>query len=99
MLALLGKPRGRPPRRDACVSAMTSAPAEGTPAAKRQVPVIPLTVAEMRHLLNEIIWKPLHSVAFALYWSTYRRYKPPLAMRSHYRKRGAEPPEFEQVRL
>jgi len=69
---------------------MTSAmaegtPAEGTPAAERQVPVIPLTVAEMRHLLNEIVWKPLHSVAFALYWSTYRRYKQALAMRSHYR--------------
>lgn len=26
-------------------------------------------------------------------------YKQALAMRSHYRKRGAEPPEFEQVRL
>jgi hypothetical protein len=32
-------------------------------------------------------------------WSVYRRHKQALAKRSHYLKRGAEPPQFSQLRL
>ena len=65
----------------------------------RLVPVIPLTVPEIRKLLDELVWNRRHCPAFVLYWSAYRRYKQALAMRSHYLKRGAQPPQFEQLRL
>ena len=65
----------------------------------RLVPVITLTVPEIRKLLDELVWKRRRCPAFVLYWSAYRRYKQALAMRSHYLKRGAEPPQFQQLRL
>lgn len=99
LLGLAGKALGRPAKPRDHNSAMSFPLPEQVPAARRQVPVIPVTVPEMRRLLNEIVWHPQHSAAFVLYWSTYRRYKQALAKCSHYRKRDAEPPEFEQVRL
>jgi hypothetical protein len=65
----------------------------------RLVPVIPLTVPEIRKLLDELVWNRRRCPAFVLYWSAYRRYKQALAMRSHYLKRGADPPQFEHLRL
>jgi hypothetical protein len=63
------------------------------------VPAIPLTVPEIRRLLNGLLWSVTQPMAFVLHWSHWRRYKQALAMRSHYRKRGADPPPFQQVRL
>jgi hypothetical protein len=96
---IIGQPLGRPPHCGNPVSAMSSAPTDVVPAVHRPVPVIPLTVPEIRRLLNEVVWHQRHSMEFTLYWSIYRRYKQALAKRSHYRKRGAEPPEFQQLRL
>lgn len=65
----------------------------------RLVPVVPVSVPELRRILafhwfNDPV-RPDHFWQ----WSTYRRYKQALAQRSHYKKRGAIPPEFEQLRL
>ena len=65
----------------------------------RTVPVIPLTVPEIRRMLGGLLWSVTQSAAFVLHWSNFRRYKQALAMRSHYRRRGADPPTFQQVRL
>ena len=65
----------------------------------RLVPVVPFSVPELRRILA-FHWlnHPL-SPDFFWHWSTYRRYKQALAKCTHYKKRGAIPPEFEQVRL
>jgi len=63
------------------------------------VPVIPLTVPEIRRLLDELVWNKRRCPAFVLHWSVYRRYKQALAKRSHYLKRGAAPPQLSQLRL
>ena len=65
----------------------------------RLVPVVRLSVPEIRRLLNGIVFAPFQSREHTLHWSLWRRYKQALAMRSHYRKRGAAPPTFKQVRL
>ncbi|MBI4499252.1 MAG: helix-turn-helix domain-containing protein [Chloroflexi bacterium] len=69
------------------------------PEGGRSVPAIPLTVPEVRRLLNGLLWHVTQPAAFVRHWSDFRRYKQALAMRCHYRKRGADPPPFEQVRL
>jgi Homeodomain-like domain len=109
--ALAGRVMGRPPRSRRCLrlcplpplSAMTSLQGGSTPCEcttpTRLVPVIPLTVPELRRLLDELIWNRRRCPAFVLHWSVYRRYKQALAKRSHYLKRGAEPPQFLQLRL
>lgn len=96
---LTGKMLGRPSRSEADISATTFSNQIDQPCAYRLVPAIELTVPETRRLLNELILDRRHCAAFALYWSAYRRYKQALAKRSHYRKRGAEPPQFLQLRL
>jgi Winged helix-turn helix len=77
-------------------SAIAPVPAEPS---GRLVPAISLTVPEVRRLLNILAPRVSHSVEFMLHWSHYRRYKQALAMLAHHRKRGAEPPVFDQVRL
>jgi Homeodomain-like domain len=74
-------------------------PDEQGAAPEHTVPAIPLTVPEIRRLLNGLLWSVTQPVAFVLHWSHWRRYKQALAMRSHYRRRGADPPPFQQVRL
>jgi hypothetical protein len=65
----------------------------------RLVPVVPISVPELRHLLT-VHWHPDPvSPGFFWHWSIWRRYKQALAMRSHYQKRGAAPPDFAYVRL
>ncbi len=99
---LTGKVLGRPfnqPSLEANISAMTFSNEVCQPCAHRLVPAIRLTVPEIGRLLNELIWNRRHCAAFALYWSAYRRYKQALAKRSHYLRRGARPPQFQQVRL
>lgn len=96
---LTGKLLGRPPHPEADISAMTFRDDICQPTVHRLVPAIDLTVPEIRRLLNELVWDRRHCRAFALHWSAYRRYKQALAKRSHYIKRGAAPPTFQQVRL
>lgn len=65
----------------------------------RLVPVVPISVPELRRILASH-WLT-HPVSPDFFWhgSTWRRYKQALAMRSHYQKRGITPPEFEHLRL
>ena len=92
-----GRPLGRPPRaRCRGDSAMLS---DQTDASTRLVPVVPLSVPEVRRIFNHLAaMAPGKSDQF-WHWSTYRRYKQALAMRSQYAKRRAKPPDFEYLRL
>jgi Homeodomain-like domain len=63
------------------------------------VPVVPMSIAELRRILIFHWFSDPVSPAFFWHWSTYRRYKQALAIRSHYEKRGEKPPEFDHVRL
>ena len=56
LLGLSGQAVGWPPRRGKRVSAMLSEPPAEGPAAQPPVPVIPLTIPEIRRLLNELVW-------------------------------------------
>lgn len=96
---LLGKAIGRPAVQVGAVSAIGFSTQPPVPSSGRMVPVVPLSVPEIRRLLNELVWNPLRSATFVLRWSTYRRYKQALAKRAHYRKRKSAPPEFQQLRL
>lgn len=97
LAGLLGKPVGRPARKAS--PSLLSAMRLSWEALSRLVPVIALTVPEIRRLLNRVVWPQQPAPAHALHWSTYRRYKQALAKQSHYRKRGATPPPFQQLRL
>jgi hypothetical protein len=66
---------------------------------RRLVPAVPLSVAEIRRLLERLVLSPDKEEEFVLHWSAFRRYKQALAMVCHYERRGATPPKFEQVRL
>ncbi len=65
----------------------------------RLVPVVPVSIPELRRILAFHWFNDPVSPGFFWHWSTYRRYKQALAKRSHYKKRGAIPPKFERVRL
>jgi transposase len=65
----------------------------------RLVPVVPISVAEVRRILAFYWHFDRVSPDFFWHWSIWRRYKQALAMRSHYQKRGAAPPNFEYLRL
>jgi Homeodomain-like domain-containing protein len=65
----------------------------------RLVPVVPLSVPELRRILAFRGFNDPVSPDFFWHWSIWRRYKQALAMRSHYQKRGASPPDFAYVRL
>lgn len=65
----------------------------------RLVPVVPLSVPEVRWIFNHLASSiPGRSDQF-WYWSIYRRDIQALAMRSHYHKHGAKPPDLEYLRL
>ena len=90
-------PSGRASRRGNGARSATApgdAPCEG-----RRLPVVPLAVPAVRRLLAVQWFRHAVSPDHVWPWSTWRRYKQALAKRSHYKKRGATPPEFEQVRL
>ena len=65
----------------------------------RLVPVVPISAPELRRILAFHWHRDPVSPEFFWHWSTWRRYKQALAMRSHYQKRGAVPPDFEYLRL
>jgi transposase len=65
----------------------------------RLVPVVPYSVPEVRRLLAFHWFTHPVSPDFFWHWSVWRRYKQALAMRCHYRKRGADPPSFDYLRL
>jgi hypothetical protein len=65
----------------------------------RLVPVVPISIPELRRILAFHWFNAPVSSDFFWHWSSYRRYKQALAKRSHYKKRGAISPEFEQQRL
>ena len=65
----------------------------------RLVPVVPISVPELRRILAFHWHLDPVSPEFFWHWSTWRRYKQALAMRSHYQKRGTAPPDFAYVRL
>jgi hypothetical protein len=71
----------------------------GTAPSARLVPVVPFSVPELRRLLAFHWFNDPVNPDHVWHWSTYRRYKQALAKRSHYKKRGAISPDFEQVRL
>jgi hypothetical protein len=66
---------------------------------ERLVPVVPISVPEVRRILAFHWLRHPITPDFFWHWSTWRRYKQALAMRSHYQKRGAAPPDFEYLRL
>ena len=74
-------------------------PCDQTDTSKRLVPVVPFSVPEVRRIFNHLAsTAPGRSDQF-WHWSIYRRYKQALAMRSHYQRHGAKPPDFEYLRL
>jgi Homeodomain-like domain len=97
---LAGLNRRSGPRTQPPVAAPHSAMApEAAATGGRLVPVVPISIAELRRILAFHWFNDPVSPDFFWHWSTYRRYKHALAKRSHYKKRGAIPPEFDQVRL
>jgi transposase-like protein len=100
LAGLVGQPVGRPAHHMQTASlSPLSATSFSSAEPARLVPVIALTVPEIRRLLNHVLWPQEPAPAHALHWSLYRRYKQALAKQSHYRKRGAPPPPFQQLRL
>ncbi len=97
LAGLVGQPVGRPSQ--ASSPSSLSATSLPSPAPSRLVPVIGLTVPEIRRLFNRVLWPQEPAPAHALHWSLSRRYKQALAKQSHYRRRGATPPPFQQLRL
>ena len=65
----------------------------------RLVPVVPISVPELRRIRAFRWFNDPVSPDFFWHWSIWRRYKQALAMRSHYQKRGTAPPDFAYVRL
>jgi hypothetical protein len=94
---LHGLPLGRPPQTSSGVSSTTTLDQAGP--AGRMVPVVPLSVPEVRRIFNYLASMASDRPDLFWHWSIYRRYKQALAMRSHYKKRGAKPPDFEYLRL
>ena len=97
LAGLRGHPLGRPPHARACHDSAT--PCDQASAHKRLVPVVPLSVPEVRRICNHLVLSTPGRADQFWHWSTYRRYKQALAMRSHFHKRGAKPPDFEYLRL
>jgi hypothetical protein len=54
--------------------------------------VVPLTVSEVRRLLNRLVWPVTHSVQQILAWSFWRRRHQARAKAAHYRRRLARSP-------
>jgi hypothetical protein len=56
-----------------------------------------ISIPELRRILAVHWFNGPVSPHHFWHWSVYRRYKQALAKQSHFKKRGAIPPEFEQV--
>ncbi|MBN1564122.1 MAG: IS701 family transposase, partial [Anaerolineae bacterium] len=56
------------------------------------VDVVPLTVSEVRRLLNRLVWRISHSVEQLLAWSFWRRQHQARAKAAHYRRHLARSP-------
>jgi hypothetical protein len=97
LVGLQGHPLGRPPHARSCGDSAKAC--DQASAHKRLVPVAPLSVPEVRRIFNHLLPSAPGRPDQFWHWSTYRRYKQALAMRSHYHKRGAKPPDFEYLRL
>lgn len=97
LAGLHGGSRGRT-RRPAHGEVSATA-AQPSPTAGRLVPVVPISIPELRRILVFHCFTAPVSPVFFWHWSTYRRYKQALAKRSHYKKRGESPPEFDPMRL
>jgi hypothetical protein len=52
-----------------------------------QPDLIPLTVNEIRRLINVLLIRPIHTIAHSLRWSQWRRQHQARAKRSHYTRR------------
>jgi hypothetical protein len=48
------------------------------------IPLIPLTVPEVRRLLWGVVWRALPAVKQGLAWSSWRRHHQAVARRCHY---------------
>ena len=97
LAGLQDQPIGRPPH--AGSSGDSAKPCDQTGSAKRRVPVVPLSVPEVRRIFNHLASMAPGRPDLFWHWSISRRYKQALAMRSHSMKRGAKPPDFEYLRL
>jgi hypothetical protein len=97
LAGLQGRPR--PSRRLPEEAADSATTPQAPPTDGHLVPVVPISIPELRRILAFHWFNDPVSPDFFWHWSIYRRYKQALAKRSHYKKRGAMPPEFEQVRL
>ncbi len=104
LAGVIGCLRGRPSNEEeeeeeeASVSA-TPTTSSGSERPSRLVPAVALSVPEIRRLLTRLVLFPARKRELVLHWSAFRRYKQALAMACHYKRRGATPPTFEQVRL
>ncbi|GAA2602770.1 IS701 family transposase [Winogradskya consettensis] len=58
-----------------------------TPEHHGQDDMIELTVNEIRRLINVLLIRPTHSIAYSLRWSTWRRRHQARAKRAHYARR------------
>jgi hypothetical protein len=56
--------------------------------------LLPLSVAEIRHLLWGLLWKTRALPEFILAWSQWRRRHQFRAKRAHYHRRGALSPTY-----
>ncbi len=101
LAGLQGGPGARARPRATATDSATDSATRSTPPATggRLVPVVPVSVPELRRILAFHWFQDPVSPDHFWHWSTYRRYKQALAKRSHYKKRGAIAPEFEQLRL
>jgi transposase len=101
LIGLQGQPRGRPShtKTEAAHDSATHLSPEQIVPTGKEVPVIELTVPEVRRLLSLTDFFPKLSSEHSWRWSVWRRYKQALAKRSHYRKRGAQLPAFRMMWL
>jgi hypothetical protein len=97
LAGLQGRPGPGTEQQGAAVDSATTS--EATASGGRLVPVVPISVPELRRILAFHWFNDPVSPALFWHWPTYRRYKQALAKRSHFKKRGAIPPKFEQMRL
>ncbi len=98
LVGLLGRSAAPRERRQGPMADSASVPHPPT-TADRLVPVVPISVPELRRILAFHGFHHPITPDFFWHWSTRRRYKQALAMRSHYQKRGAAPPDLEYLRL
>ncbi len=101
LIGLQGLPCGRPAHAKTALAhdSATNWTPEHVTSTGKEVPVVELTVPEIRRLLVLTDFFPKLSSEHSWRWSVWRRYKQALAKRSHYRKRGAQLPEFRMMWL